>query len=198
MVKKIAITGGIGSGKSVVLQYIAELGYPAFSCDIIYKELLQSAEFAKSIAVAFPSCIKNGEIDRKILADIVFNNKKQLNVLNAISHPIIMKKLYEEMDKCESKIAFAEVPLLFEGGYEKGFHETIYVKRNIEERIKAIILRDKTDRNSALQRIQSQFNPDSQEGLEKLKNQHVFIVDNNTTIQNLRNQIDSILQKLFI
>ena len=78
MVKKIAITGGIGSGKSLVLECIKELGYPVFSCDMIYKELLQTPKFARKIAELFPSCVKNNEIDRKELGNIVFNNKENI------------------------------------------------------------------------------------------------------------------------
>ena len=91
MVKKIAITGGIGSGKSLVLECIKEWGYPVFSCDEIYKELLQTKEFSQKITAAFPTCVKDEKIDRKELANIVCNNKEQLELLNKISHPIIMK-----------------------------------------------------------------------------------------------------------
>ena len=194
MVKKIAITGGIGSGKSLVLECIKEWGYPVFSCDEIYKELLQTKEFSQKITAAFPTCVKDEKIDRKELANIVFNNKEQLELLNKISHPIIMKTLYNQMDNCDNEMAFAEVPLLFEGGYEKDFYETIYVKRNINDRIKAIVLRDKTDENSALQRIQSQFDPDSKDGLEKLNNAQSFILDNNGNIQNIKNQLQNFLK----
>lgn len=195
MVKKIAITGGIGSGKSLVLECIKELGYPVFSCDMIYKELLQTPKFARKIAELFPSCVKNNEIDRKELGNIVFNNKEQLETLNKLSHPVIMETLYERMDKCGNKIAFAEVPLLFEGGFEKDFHETIFVKRDIEERIKAIILRDKINEESALQRIRAQFNPNSKVGAEKLSKSNVFILDNNSNIENIKKQLTVFLKK---
>ena len=193
MVIKIAITGGIGSGKSLVLQCAKELGYPVFSCDEIYKEISQTVDFTKKIEKFFPSCVKNNIIDKKMLAGVVFNNKEQLELLNAISHPIIMDTLHKKMENCGNKIAFAEVPLLFEGGYEKDFHETIFVKRNIEERIKAIIQRDKTDKESVLKRIHSQFNPESKEGAEKLKATKIFFIDNNLDFEHIKSQLKNFL-----
>lgn len=195
MVKKIAVTGGIGSGKSLVMQCIRELGYPVFSCDEIYKEISKTADFTKKIKEFLPSCVRNDTIDRQALADIVFNNKEQLEILNKISHPIIMDTLHKRMENCSCEIAFAEVPLLFEGGYEKDFHETIFVKRNLKERIRAIIQRDKTDEESALKRIHSQFDPESKEGQEKLKSTSVFILDNNFDLNHIKSQLKICLEK---
>lgn len=195
MVKKIAVTGGIGSGKSLVIRCAKELGFPVFSCDDIYKEISRTVDFAKKIEIVFPSCVENNVINRKALADIVFNNKEQLEILNKISHPIIMDTLHKKMENCGAKIAFAEVPLLFEGGYEKDFYETIFVKRNIQDRIKAIIQRDKIDEESALKRIRSQFNPESKEGEEKFKKTKIFFIDNNLDFEHVKNQLIIFLEK---
>jgi dephospho-CoA kinase len=135
MLKKIAITGGIGSGKSLVLQCAKELGYPTFSCDEIYKNIMATQEYVEIIRKSFPTCVKNNIINKNLLADIVFNDEKALGKLNSVAHPLIMQTLHEEMEKLKEGIVFAEVPLLFEGNYENDFHETIYVKRNFEDRI---------------------------------------------------------------
>ena len=66
--KKIAITGGIGSGKSLVGSYLKKQGYPVFSCDEIYKEIFDTNEYVQLIERAFPSTVKDGKIDRKILS----------------------------------------------------------------------------------------------------------------------------------
>lgn len=186
MRKKIAVTGGIGSGKSFVLQCIRELGYSTYSCDDIYKEISNSLPYVEKIKEVFPDCVCGNVLDRKKLSNIVFNDRTRLETLNQISHPLIMRALYERMNQSKEKLTFAEVPLLFEEGFEKDFDETIYVKRNIEERIQAVILRDKTDRISVEKRIRQQFDPDSAIGKKKLENPNVHVLENDADIEKIK------------
>ena len=72
MKKLIAITGGIGSGKSSAAQFLLEMGYPVFSCDEIYREVILSPDYIQKVTTLFPECIVEGSIDKKILARIVF------------------------------------------------------------------------------------------------------------------------------
>ena len=68
--KKIAITGGIGSGKSLALRYMNEMGYPTFSCDEIYKEVIQSNAYVEQIALYFPDVISTLlNMSKQILSD---------------------------------------------------------------------------------------------------------------------------------
>ena len=129
---KVAITGGIGSGKSTALSYLKELGYPVFSCDEIYKEVISSKEYIDKIKEFFPEAVTHGCIERKILSEIVFNDPEKRALLNGISHPLIMQKLYEQMDTSENELVFAEVPLLFEGGFENEFDHVIVILRKEE------------------------------------------------------------------
>lgn len=154
---KIAITGGIGSGKSAVAEIIKNQGFSVFSCDEIYKELLRDKQFLNLISLNFDGVLSaDGELDRQKLSDIVFNDKTALGVLNNITQPSIMKELLRQ---CESKnIAFAEVPLLFENGFEKLFDGVIVVLRNEEDRISAICKRDKISVEKAKLRLKAQFN----------------------------------------
>lgn len=186
MCKKIAVTGGIGSGKSLVLQCIQELGYPVFSCDEIYKEISETPQYLEKIKEVFPDCVHHNALDRKKLSNIVFNDRTKLKKLNEISHPLIMNELYARMDQSNAKFVFAEVPLLFEAGLEKDFHETIYVKRNIEDRIQSVILRDKTDRKSVEERIRQQFDPDSVTGRKRMQNSNIHILENDANIEKIK------------
>ena len=67
MQKKVAITGGIGSGKSTVSEIIKKSGYPVFSCDEIYGELLSDTAYIETLRTRFPSAVRNGKIDKKQL-----------------------------------------------------------------------------------------------------------------------------------
>ena len=82
---KIAICGGIGSGKSTVASVLRELGYPVFSCDEIYTEIINSAQYIEKIALTFEGVVIDGKIDRSKLAEQVFADNEKLQKLNAIS-----------------------------------------------------------------------------------------------------------------
>ena len=196
MVKKIAITGGIGSGKTYVAEYIKKQGYPVFSCDEIYRELSQSASYIEKVQQLFPGVVSNNQIDKKKLAQIVFSNKIELEKLNHLSHPLIMTTLYEEMGKAQGKVVFAEVPLLFEGGFEKDFHETIFVKRKLSSRIQGIIQRDKISEEDAISRIHNQM--DFTQVHKKISEEDLVIhfIENECTFIELEKQVDEILKKL--
>ena len=90
---KVAITGGIGSGKSTVTEYIADMGYSVFSCDTIYKEIYPTDAFQQKLRAAFPSCVKNGLLDKKLLTAAVFSDDAARKTLNALTHPCILSHL---------------------------------------------------------------------------------------------------------
>jgi dephospho-CoA kinase len=154
---KIAITGGIGSGKSTALSLVKELGFACFSCDEIYKEVQTKAEYIEKIYKRFPSAVVEGNIDKKILSNIVFHNPSDLEDLNKISHPYIMNALYKKMDEATSYLVFAEVPLLFEGGYQNNFDYVFIIERDLNDRIKSVQLRDGLSKDKIEDRIKNQF-----------------------------------------
>lgn len=185
---KIAITGGIGSGKSTVASVISELGYPVISCDNVYGQLLESEMFIKSLEKEFGEIIHCGKLDRKKLADIVFSDEKKLQRLNDITHPLIMEEVFRLMSG--NKVAFCEVPLLFESGYEKYFDKIIVVFRNRSERIKSVVNRDNISESAVLSRIYSQFDYDSGD-LSKY-----YVIRNTTDKSNLRKKTVKILEDI--
>ena len=196
MTKKIAITGGIGSGKSTVLSLLKNGGYSVFSCDEIYKQLLLDREYIEKIEKLFPSAVQNGQIDRQILANIVFKDKHALEILNGVAHPLIMERLYENMQNCTDMLAFAEVPLLFEGNYQSRFDAVIVVQRAKEERLVAIMERDCLNREEAMQRISAQFDYNSPVAQKLFSNPNVFLLSNEGTELQLRHNLQKILQRL--
>ena len=153
---KIAITGGICSGKSTVAEIIKEQGYKVYSCDEIYRELLIDTNFIDLLDSEFGGVKKyDGTLDRAKLSEIVFNDSEKLNKLNSLTHPKILQRAMDLMSG--RGIYFCEVPLLFEGGFEKLFDNVIVVLRDKNERVKELMKRDKLEEKSAILRLNSQF-----------------------------------------
>lgn len=190
---KIAITGGIGSGKSKATQIIEALGFPTFSCDEIYKEVIISAEYVEKIEKCFPECVVNHEVDRKKLAQIIFNNEAQQKKLNQIAHPFIMKKLFDKMNRRRENLVFAEVPLLFEGKYEDDFDFVLIIQRDTPKRIVSIKERDGLSDEEIAKRMQSQIDYDTLTMANVFKKENYFIIENNTTIEDLKKNLYMVL-----
>ena len=194
MQRKIAITGGIGSGKTLAAKYVAEMGYPIFSCDEINRDLLSNPEYIEKIKNAFPNCVNDDKIDKKSLKNTVFGDKTALKTLNTIAHPLIMKQLFSVMEKCEGEFVFAEVPLLFEGNYEKDFDEIIVITRDLDERIKAVKARDGFSEQEIKSRIAVQFDYSNLEN--RIQNLTAHVIKNDGDMYSLKNKIQTLIKRL--
>ena len=192
---KIAITGGIGSGKSTVARYFKEKGFPVFSCDEIYKEIYKTSEYQLVLAETFPDCIKNGKIDKQLLSQMVFSTPEALQTLNKLAHTRIMSTLYQRMSDAETQVVFAEVPLLFEGGYENAFDQVIVVLRDEAQRIKAVSLRDNITKEAVKSRMKSQFDYNNFENIQTLKKRGYIFVKNDFDEVCLRERLEEFLSK---
>lgn len=186
---KIAVTGGIGSGKSYVLNTLKEKGFCVFSCDGIYKELLKNKDFSKEIAQKLGREYLDGDvINKKRLARAVFADRKKLQKLNEITHPAIIKNAISKMNGC--KLSFCEVPLLFECGYEGLFNEVIVVLRQKNARIQSIISRDNITYDEAILRLNSQIDYDN------LNFNNYFVIRNYGGLTELKNDTQEIIEKI--
>ncbi len=195
MKKIIAITGGIGSGKSTVLAYLREKGYAVFSCDAIYREIIDTPAYVKKIREVFPLCVVNGKIDKSRLAEIVFKDKTMREKLNDAAHPYIMQRLQECMREAEGCV-FAEVPLLFEGNFENQFDYVLVVHREMEARIQSVIERDGYTRAQILDRIASQFDYDAPSAKKRFEDCNAVLLFNEGRVEDLKKQIDAFLTSI--
>lgn len=152
-----AVTGGIGSGKSAVMRFIAELGYPVLSADAAARNIYDDAGVSAQMQRDFADCFTAGKPDRKKIAAVVFNNRQRLQKLNGITHPAIMSRLFMQAEREKSRFVFFEIPLLFEGGYEKDFDHVIVVLRNEKSRIASVVRRDGITESEVEDRIKNQF-----------------------------------------
>lgn len=120
---RIAIIGGIGSGKSEVLAVARELGFPTLSADEINSALLGESEYVKKIDKAFPGVVEDGTVNKAKLSAEVFSCKEKRLLLNSIAHPEILRKI----DECDSDPLVVELPLAVESGMLDCFDEVVLV-----------------------------------------------------------------------
>lgn len=184
---KIAVTGGIGSGKTTVCNILNKFGFKVVSCDDVYKQIPDQVLKAV-LEKQFPAAVNNDKIDKKKLAQIVFNDKAKLEKLNSLTHPLIMKEVFKAME--EQNILFAEVPLLFESGYDKYFDKIIVVKRDLNQRIESIIKRDDLSKNAVKKRISSQINYEIEDFAK------YYVIHNDGNIDKLREEVFRVLKEL--
>ncbi len=189
----IGLTGGIGTGKSTVARRLIEKGYPVIDTDIISKEVIEREEIIIKINEEIGDVLDyNGKINRKKLGQIVFKDKKKLNVLNSIMHPIILNEMRKQINE-KSKlhnIIIVDVPLLFEINIEKEFDLILLVYSTKEIQLKRIMERDNRTKEEALNIINSQMD------LELKKKKSDYILKNNNTLKDLYEEIDNVLEKL--
>ena len=130
---RVAIIGGLGSGKSEVLKIAKEKGFFCLSADEINANLLVSPSYIAKIAAAFPTVEKDGAVDKKALASIVFSDDERLETLNAIAHPEIAKVINE----CAEPLVAAELPIVLESVIG-GFDEILFVSTPYQTRLKRL------------------------------------------------------------
>ena len=173
--KVIGLTGGIGSGKSCVLEIFKKIGISTYSADESAKKLISSdKKIIYSIKQLFGEDIYyENELNSKLVSKIVFKDKEKLKSLNSIIHPAVAKDFdnfcFKHRD--ESYIV-KEAAIIFETKSENLFNKIIYVKAPKEIRIDRVMLRDNLSRDDVLNRIQNQINETS------IIDKCDFIIDN--------------------
>ena len=163
----IGITGGIGGGKTTLSGLLKNKGYLVFDTDASARDLQNGdAKIQSEIIQLFGKESYNGNtLNRKFVANIVFENPTQLSKLNAIIHPAVKDEIAKWTIKHQhEKMLFIECAILFEGSFDKLVDKTILVTAELQTRINRIMLRDNMTREQALNRINSQM-PDE----EKMK-----------------------------
>lgn len=159
--QSIGITGSIASGKSSIVRFIELLGFPVFKADTAGREVLQSPQIIKQIKVHFGLEIMDGEnIDRKKLANIVFQNENKLKILNAIVHPAVIESYQNWKNNQKSTLVFHESAIIFEHQLEHLFDKTICVYAPEELCIQRAIKRDQTSIEEVKDRLKNQLDPE--------------------------------------
>jgi len=180
----VALTGGIGCGKSTALNIFSELGWQVFDADQVCHDIYESdVIFLRSLFEerwgAGAVGADNNCIDRKRVADIVFSDKNELAWLNEVFHPLIWKRVQSEVAKgCD--IMF-DVPLLYEVNWDKGFDAVIAVWAPDDQQRERLLGRGMTI-EEIKQRIGNQISSD-----KKLEMADFGLI-NNSDEENLKEQ----------
>ncbi len=156
---RIGITGGIGSGKSIVARVFNNLGIPVYNADTAAKRLMETdPELQAAIRRHFGNeAFVQGKLDRSYLASIVFNDKAKLDTLNALVHPVTIRDAELWMKQQDSPYALKEAALIFESGSQSSLDFVIGVTAPQSLRIHRVMQRDGVSREEVLKRIDKQL-----------------------------------------
>lgn len=194
----VGLTGGIGSGKSTVTDYLITRGFYVLDADKIAREIvLPGSDMLIELSAVFGKGIllEDGSLDRKKLGEIVFSDAEKKKTLDRLMHTRILELIHERIiqfreESEHASAIFIDAPLLFETGLDKSADEIWVIDADDETRIRRIMARDGLQREEILKRIESQMTR------EEKNSRADVILDNTGDQEALYRQIDELLKKI--
>ncbi|MDD2190667.1 MAG: dephospho-CoA kinase [Eubacteriales bacterium] len=209
--KIIGLTGGIGSGKSTVTDYLTSKGFHVLDADKVAREIVMpGSEMLIRLSSIFGTDIlhEDGSLNRKKLGEIIFLDHEKKKILDELMHTRILEIIHDRIFKIREeynhsaksalepdqikngKVIFIDAPLLFETGLDKSVGETWVIDVDDETRIQRIMKRDGLNREEIMMRINTQMTREE-------KNQRAdVLLDNTGDEQALYKQIDRMLEAI--
>jgi dephospho-CoA kinase len=189
--KKIGITGGIGSGKSYVSLIIKSMGFPVYHSDENAKLLMESNPVIKEgLQLLFGESIyEKGELNKKKLAELIFESPELREKVNGLVHPIVRADFAQWATNQSQEIVFNEAAILFETGAHTNFDATILVIAPEAIRIDRVMKRENCSEELVLKRIHSQWSDEQKSGLANFQ-----II--NDSVSPLLSQVEQVLEKI--
>ena len=188
----VALTGGIGSGKSTVGQIFAQLGATVIDSDQLARDVIErgSIGFNEVVAKFGDEILKNGEIDRQILASLVFKDPTKRAELEQITHPLIRKAFTKVVSSASpDSIVINQIPLLVESNHDYKFDHIITVSASESIRSERLIKRGLTN-EQIKQRMQAQATDQMREGIAD------SVIVNEKSEQEITDQVEKIWEQL--
>jgi len=193
----VALTGGIGTGKSVVARILQQHGCYIHSADQAARDLMKPGKPAwKKIVSHFGPQILNPDqtINRSRLGSIVFSDEKKRQFLNSLVHPLVLRKKKQVIRRLEKKgkykIFVSEAALTIESGYAPFFDRVIVVHCAEDVQVKRLMERDKISRRDAFKKIRSQMpSPEKRRYAD-------YVIDTSGSFENTERQTDDVYQHL--
>ena len=160
--KIIGLTGGIGSGKSTVLELFKILGVKTYSADESAKKLVNTDPYLINlIKSSFGENIYDkGQLNSKKLSKIVFEDTEKLKLLNSIIHPVVAKDFKLFLNSNNEDYIVKEAAIIFETKSENNYDKIIFIQSPLEIRIERVINRDNISREEVMKRINNQVDED--------------------------------------
>ena len=188
----IALTGGIGCGKSLAAQYFAELGALVIDADQLARAAIErgSDGFDEVVALFGDSILKDGNIDRRALGDLIFKDPKARAALEGIIHPFVRREFEEAVASLKGDdVLVYEIPLLFESKSQDRFDLVITVESELENRIARL-----RDRGMHISEIEGRI------AAQATREQRIeiadFLIENDGSEDELLRQVENIWDSL--
>ncbi len=188
----VALTGGIGAGKSLVAQYFSELGARVVDADQLSRIAIErgSDGFDEVITRFGESILRNGDIDRKTLGEIIFKDKSAKADLEAIIHPRVRELFFEVVsDLAADEILIYEIPLLVETGAASNFDQIITVEADLEIR-KSRLLKRGMFISEIESRLAAQASPSEREAVA------THVIENSGDEDQLLRKVENLWEEL--
>ena len=188
----VALTGGIGAGKSLVAQYFSELGARVVDADQLSRIAIErgSEGFDEVITRFGESILRNGDIDRKALGEIIFKDKSAKADLEAIIHPRVRELFFEVVnDLAADEILIYEIPLLVETGAASNFDQVITVEADLEIR-KSRLLKRGMFSSEIESRLSAQASPAEREAVA------THVIENSGDEDQLLRKVENLWEEL--
>jgi len=188
----VALTGGIGSGKSTVGQIFAQLGAIVIDSDQLARDVIErgSIGFNEVVAKFGDEILKNGEIDRQILASLIFKDPAKRSELEQITHPLIRKAFAKVVTSASpDSIVINQIPLLVESNHDYKFDHIITVSASESIRSERLIKRGLTN-EQIKQRMQAQTTDQMREDIAD------SVIVNEKSEQEIADQVEKIWEQL--
>lgn len=159
---RVGLTGGIGSGKSTVAGVFEVLGVPVYYADSAGRMLVDNDPGIRTEIIKHfgKESYKDGRLDRQYISTIVFGDEKKRELLNEITHPVIISDAAKWMKKQNAAYIIKEAALIFESGSEKDLDYVIGVKSPRGLRVKRVMERDSTSKAEVIKKMESQMDED--------------------------------------
>ncbi len=174
---KVGITGGIGTGKTVIAKIFETLGVPVYYADTAAKKIINTNPIVRENIIQHfgPESYLNGKLNTPYISGIVFKNKEELKTLNNITHPIVIQDSQNWLLQQQAPYALKEAALLFESGSYKELDVIIGITSPLDTRIERVMKRDNISREAVLEKMEKQM--DEEEKMAKCD----FVIYNNDT-----------------
>ena len=188
--KKIGLTGGIGTGKTIVSKIFKILGSPIYNSDEVAKQILLNNKYVKNEINKYfgKSVVTKGKINKKKLADKIFESEINLNFINSLIHPLVDKDFKVWCKNKNNKYIIKESAIIFKSSSHKELDHIIYVESTIKNRIDRVQKRDKKSIEEINLIIKNQPSDNFfEENCDfKIKNyENIFLIDQVFKLHNL-------------